>query len=312
MRWDELYDSPRPEPNIGGCTTLDLEDARLGEAEVTSVLAAITANMSLVDDLRHLRLGGIDLRPEPVMTPLTALVAASTSLSSLSVARGNLIAGAAAPLILAARRHASLARLELEWNELGDAGATALATEVLAVGDAGALTTLRLQRNGVGDVGGAALGDALRSNSVLRSLQLEGNGIGPAGAAAIAAGLAENEALTHLGMELNPIGAEGARLIGQVGPPQPLSSSAASHLGSLDPRTHAPATPVSSPLQTQPWTDSLSSVLPAVAAAAIVANCQRAAARVLVQRLRRRRRRHHRDRLGAARQRAAAGAFACA
>ena len=78
MRWDELYHSPRPEPNIGGCTTLDLEDARLGEAEVTSLLAAITGNMTLVDDLRHLRLGGIDLRPEPVMTPLTALVAAST------------------------------------------------------------------------------------------------------------------------------------------------------------------------------------------------------------------------------------------
>ena len=90
------------------------------------------------------------------MTPLAALVTASSTLSSLSVARGKLIAGAAAPLVLAMRRHPSLVKLEFEWNELGDAGATAIATEVLKVGDAGALTTLQLQRNGVGDVGGTA------------------------------------------------------------------------------------------------------------------------------------------------------------
>jgi uncharacterized protein (TIGR02996 family) len=73
-----------------------------------------------------------------------------------------------------------LTRLELQYNAMGDAGASALAA-VLPAG----LTLLNLSKNGIGPAGAEALAHS-PSLSGLLDLDLEGNPIGPAGARALA------------------------------------------------------------------------------------------------------------------------------
>ncbi len=87
-----------------------------------------------------------------------------------------------------------LTTLDLESNQIGDAGAAALSE---ALKSNATLTKLFLQ-NQVGEAGAAALSEALKINATLTELNLGDNQIGDAGAAALSEALKSNATLTTL------------------------------------------------------------------------------------------------------------------
>jgi Ran GTPase-activating protein (RanGAP) involved in mRNA processing and transport len=107
-------------------------------------------------------------------------------------------------------RNGSLTSLNLEWNNIGDEGAKALAD---ALGKDSRLTSLGLFGNSIGDEGAKALADALGKNSGLTSLYLGANNIGAEGAKALADALGKDSSLTGLNLWHNNIGDEGAKAL---------------------------------------------------------------------------------------------------
>ena len=115
-------------------------------------------------------------------------------------------AGATA-LADALRVNKSLETLDLDDNHIGDAGATALA-DALLVNET--LETLFLTRNEIRDAGATALADTLLVNETLKNLFLDDNYIGEAGATALAGALHVNKSLKTLYLSGNYIGDAGA------------------------------------------------------------------------------------------------------
>ena len=97
----------------------------------------------------------------------------------------------------------SLRELYLSFNQIGDAGAHALA-EALRTNTS--LTRLVLGDNQIGPEGAVALAEALERNTSLTELNLFGNRIGNAGAVALAIALRTNPSLTTLFLSYNQIG----------------------------------------------------------------------------------------------------------
>ena len=112
-----------------------------------------------------------------------------------------------------------LTDLYLYQNELGDAGATALA-DALASGALGGcrLARLNLCDNDIGEAGATALAVMLRTNTSLLAMDVNRNRLGDAGAAALAGGLEGNTTLRTLSVRDNDIAADGAnRLLVALG-----------------------------------------------------------------------------------------------
>src|SRR6185312_1087633 len=107
----------------------------------------------------------------------------------------------------------SVNSLILSYNQIGDAGATALAK---ALESNSSLISLDLGSNQIGDAGATALAKALESNSSLTSLNLWSNQIGHAGATALAKALESNFSLTSLNLSLNQIGDAGATALAKA------------------------------------------------------------------------------------------------
>eukprot|EP00811_Abedinium_folium_P011477 NODE_20627_length_789_cov_6.936556.p2 GENE.NODE_20627_length_789_cov_6.936556~~NODE_20627_length_789_cov_6.936556.p2 ORF type:complete len:138 (-),score=24.77 NODE_20627_length_789_cov_6.936556:13-426(-) len=78
------------------------------------------------------------------------------------------------------------------------------------------LTSLFLSRNEIGDAGAQALAKALRSNNHLEYLSLSGNEIGDAGAQALAAMLHQNRTLKDLCLYSNEIGDAGTQALSKA------------------------------------------------------------------------------------------------
>ncbi len=98
----------------------------------------------------------------------------------------------------ALQTNTTLTALNLEWNGIDAAGATALAT-VLQTNTT--LTALNLEWNDIGAAGATALATALQTNTTLTELNLDGNDIGAAGSTALATALQTNTTIIslHLG-----------------------------------------------------------------------------------------------------------------
>ena len=106
------------------------------------------------------------------------------------------------------RLHANdprLTRLRLSHNQIGAAGAVALAG---ALRTNTSLRVLSLAVNQIGNAGATALAKALRKNTSLTTLYLNENQIGNAGATALARALRTNTSLTRLELWGNQIGDE--------------------------------------------------------------------------------------------------------
>ena len=103
----------------------------------------------------------------------------------------------------------SLQHLWLSRNQLGDAGAKALA-DGLSDGKARRLQALDLWENGISPAGGVALAKALKTNFALLTLELRGNALGDTGARAFAELMPNNRALSTLDLSSNGISPAGA------------------------------------------------------------------------------------------------------
>ena len=103
--------------------------------------------------------------------------------------------------------------IDLDSNNLGDAGAVALA-EQLKINRK--VVTLRIGANSIGDAGAIALAEALKVNRKLTSLDIGHNEIGPRGAKALVEALKSNRALSTLILYKNSIGASGATAIAEM------------------------------------------------------------------------------------------------
>lgn len=101
----------------------------------------------------------------------------------------------------------NLTKLCLEFNALGDEGASKLAE---GIAPSKTLRELNLSDNSIGDKGAAIIAERLLgSSSCLTQLDLSVNKIGPAGAIAIASALSRRGSLKELSVGCNPIGREG-------------------------------------------------------------------------------------------------------
>ena len=89
----------------------------------------------------------------------------------------------------------NVVKINLESNDIGDAGASALA-DALKVNTT--LTEINLGSNEIGDDGASALADALKVNTTLTKIVLCCNPIGDAGASALADALKVNTTLTEI------------------------------------------------------------------------------------------------------------------
>lgn len=125
------------------------------------------------DDKPDNRLVGVP--PSDLLHPTDSSPATVAETSSLIALTSSL---ASAP---------SLRRLDLGYNNLGDAGAGAIAS-AFPLGLGASVAELDLQRNSIGDEGAAALARALEEcieGVMVRSLDLRSNAIGDAGMEAL-------------------------------------------------------------------------------------------------------------------------------
>lgn len=104
----------------------------------------------------------------------------------------------------------SLVRLKLSRNELGNEGATRVAS-MLAQNTT--LLMLDLSHNSITDAGASAMGDALSKNSSVENLTLAYNNIGDRGMIHLATALDDNNSLSHLNIEGNKFSVGGSRAL---------------------------------------------------------------------------------------------------
>mmetsp|Transcript_44233 Transcript_44233/g.103931 ORF Transcript_44233/g.103931 Transcript_44233/m.103931 type:complete len:170 (+) Transcript_44233:335-844(+) len=115
---------------------------------------------------------------------------------------------------------AHVERLNVSSNGLGHQGTQHLATALMT--PTNRVLELEIAFNGVGDAGATALGDMLARNTTLQRLRLTRNGIMDGGGAALVGGLSSNHTLTSLDLganmitclpDMKPGGASGLRKV---------------------------------------------------------------------------------------------------
>ena len=164
----------------------------------------------------HLHISDLDLSKilnESEAAPLSQVLAANSSVTSLDLSDSYIHDSGAASLSQALATNSSLTSLDLSNNGIGDSGATSL-SQALATNSS--LTSLDLSDNGIGDSGAASLSQALATNSSLASLNVNDNDIGASGAASLSQALATNSSLTSLDLSANSIGGSGAAFLSQA------------------------------------------------------------------------------------------------
>ena len=203
--------------DLSSCKTLDLScPAEGGRSKVACAnlllpKEIIALGLALADapSLETLSLRGSPLGKHGITT-LAPSLAAAPLLHTLDL--GSCRLGDAGARTLAAQLPASLRRIDLTHNHVGDDGVRAVAG-ALKGADATALTDLDLSWNSIGTRGGRYLGDALKGAQSLSSLSLSWNGLMDRGARAIGEALAVNSVLTSLNLEHNAIKDDGGKAL---------------------------------------------------------------------------------------------------
>lgn len=196
-------------PALGGLSTLDLRDNRLGPEGWALLQPAIAKHCP--------RLTALDLSENQVWDKGARLVAVLLStvrgLRSVSLSTNGLTPASIAPLLVGignGRGH--LRALFLDYNALGDAGVVELCAGIASARLP--VERIGLSDNGVGCRGAEAVALLLQAKgNAVAWLNLSVNQIGPVGAAALADALRSGTSrcrLEHLDLGNNPIGTAGA------------------------------------------------------------------------------------------------------
>lgn len=188
-------------------------------ARLASADPSLTA-IDLDERLEAIRIGEEDEAEARGIGPqgLAELLAAmdgNASVVRLSLARNRLGDAGAARLAAAVEAGicSAVTELDVRGNRIGAAGAADLAQVLLA---SPRLAELDLSDNGAAVRGAECIAAALSSGSALRVLHIASNGLGPAGASALAGALLRNMSLTVLSIEDNFIGDVGAASMGTL------------------------------------------------------------------------------------------------
>jgi Ran GTPase-activating protein (RanGAP) involved in mRNA processing and transport len=141
------------------------------------------------------------------MARVALLLKVNASLNRLDLDNNTIGDAGAVALAPAFKSMASLKELYLYNNQIGDAGATELAPAFKSMAS---LNWLFLSNNQIGDAGAAALAPAFKTMASLEKLYLYNNQIGDSGAAALATALPSMASLKELSIGGNQIGDAGA------------------------------------------------------------------------------------------------------
>lgn len=205
---------------------LDLSSCGLGPRSATAFAAVLSEGDAPLTEVR--------LADNPLGDAFFKAVgpemAVSSTLQSLDLSSCS-ITGASVPALAAGLEGASLAALNLAWNDIG-AAATGLfdalqpvsnggnaagdgagttdeyGARLASAGEGSKLTTLNLAFNGLADTAGVALARALRHDKcTLTDVDVSNNRLSAASGAAVAAALKQNRSLRALRIGFNPLGA---------------------------------------------------------------------------------------------------------
>ena len=200
-----------------GLRSLDLSNcSSIGPGGGQALGQALRFNSSL----QILRLTNTYLGDDGVRPIGDALADDNQSLLTLDVSYNDIGPAGAIALaraLLRADKHGGLETLVMNNNSVGTEGAVALANAVRGHRNNRRLKTLKLRANNILAEGASALADALCTNVTLRVLRLQCNGIGDAGVTAFAETLRVNSTLEELALyDIKGIGEKGARALNQA------------------------------------------------------------------------------------------------
>ena len=185
-------------------TSLNLADNQIGFHGMRSLASALPG----VPSLRELVLKG-NVLDDRAAVPLTDALSgpAAASLTRLDVSYNTLgeASGLALGEMIASNAH--LLDLDLGWNSLRGAGGSSVAQAL----PRSALRRINLSWNSIGDQGAVALGEAIPGIAALTHLDISHNRIGRLGATALADGLRRSSTLTSCELSHNPMGLDGTK-----------------------------------------------------------------------------------------------------
>ncbi len=144
------------------------------------------------------------------VTILATAVGKSRTLQTLDLQQNQITDAGAKALAAAVEKSGTLQTLSLDNNQITDAGAIALAT---AVENSITLQTLHLYNNQITDAGAIALAAAVGNSRTLQALYLSDNQITDAGAIALATAVEKSIALQTLSLSNNSISDTGVSAI---------------------------------------------------------------------------------------------------
>jgi Ran GTPase-activating protein (RanGAP) involved in mRNA processing and transport len=162
-------------------------------------------------DVEMLDLKGNSIGPAGAQAIGKAL-AGGSSLVKLTLKENRIGDDGARALAEGLKGNKTLTKLGLRENQIGAQGARALAGVLAKT----SLEILNLDWNQIGDDGASAMGAALAASTTITALHIEANQIGAAGAQAIGHSLKTNRSLTQLNFGRNKIGEGGAQALGEA------------------------------------------------------------------------------------------------
>jgi Ran GTPase-activating protein (RanGAP) involved in mRNA processing and transport len=188
----------------GVLTNLDLSYNNFAGRGCAALAEALESNSRIRElSLRGNNMGDLGARA------LEARLNESGKLAKIDVSDNGIgIAGGRALGALITRAK-SLKQADFSWNAVGARGTLDIAEGLKSA----SIVRLNLAWNGLGDAGAAAMGGSIRENQVLQFLDVSSNRIELEGARSIADGLHENQTLRSLQLNGNPIGDKGVVLV---------------------------------------------------------------------------------------------------
>jgi hypothetical protein len=172
-------------------------------AGLASILEALEKNAK---DITELNLANCSIDDAGVVAVLPVLKANSGKLISLDLSGNKLTASGVSNLVAAVEGCHSLTQLKLANNQIANAGAIASLLK-----KASHVRSVLLAGNQLGDAGATAIAEACASADGVSELDLSNNGLTSAGVAAVLAAIAKSQSLNRVTLSDNKI-ASGADL----------------------------------------------------------------------------------------------------